>query len=197
MTNQEYHERYMQDVNAHKPAELITTEVLNNLNNGYTFKWVADNKNYYSKGDIKMMKDGVKTRCIDVKDDHKIGGKNGTGNFAVEAGGWSKKNKCPVRGWIDSNYDYVAVISQEDCTIWILSFKRLREIYDKTDLTGGRKVTSDFWDNIKYNYLIPIYKAIELGAVMAKIKYEYDDWFEEYVPVEYTNKAKLQKVDVA
>ena len=194
MTNQEYYERYMQDVNAHKPAELITTEVLNNLNNGYTFEWVADNEKYFNKGDIKMIKNGKKTKCIDVKDDDEIAD---TGNFYVEADGWSKQYNCPKKGWISSNYDYVAVISQKIKTIWILSFKRLKEIYNKTDLTGGRKVTSDFWDNIKYGYVIPIDKAIELDAVMAKIKYEYDDWFEEYVPVEYINKVKLQEVDVA
>ena len=194
MTNQEYYERYMQDVNAHKPAELITTEVLNNLNNGYTFEWVADNEKYFNKGDIKMIKNGKKTKCIDVKDDDEIAD---TGNFYVEADGWSKQYNYPKKGWISSNYDYVAVISQKIKTIWILSFKRLKEIYNKTDLTGGRKVTSDFWDNIKYGYVIPIDKAIELDAVMAKIKYEYDDWFEEYVPVEYINKVKLQEVDVA
>ena len=188
MTNQEYKNRYMKDVNANRPAELITTEVLNNLNNGFTFEWVADDEKYYLKGDIKMVKDGKKTKCIDVKNDQKIAS---TGNFAVEAGGWSKIYNCPKKGWIDSNYDYVAVISQEIHTIWILSFKKLREVYNKIDLTNGCKVISDFWDCTKYNYLIPIHKAIELGAVMAKIKYEYNDWFEEYIPVEYISKSKL------
>lgn len=185
----DYRERYLEDVNAHKPAELITTEVLNNLNNGYEFEYVADNEKYFNKGDIKMKKKGKKALCIDVKDDQKIAE---TGNFAVEAGGWSKIYNCPAKGWIDSNYNYLAIISREAQTIWILSFKRLREIYNKIDLTGGRKVVSDFWDNIKYNYLISINKAIELGAVLARIEYEYDDWFEEYVPVKYTSKTRLQ-----
>lgn len=185
----DYRERYLEDVNAHKPAELITTEVLNNLNNGYEFEYVADDEKYFNKGDIKMKKKGKKALCIDVKDDQVIAR---TGNFSVEAGGWSKKYDCPVKGWIDSNYNYVAVISREAKTIWILSFKRLREIYNKTDLTGGRKVVSDFWDNIKYNYLISIDKAIELGAVLARIEYEYDDWFDAYMPVKYTSKTRLQ-----
>ena len=184
-----YRERYLEDVNAHKPAELITTEVLNNLNNGYEFEYVADDEKYFNKGDIKMKKKGKKALCIDVKDDQKIAE---TGNFAVEAGGWSKIYNCPVKGWIDSNYNYLAIISREAQTIWILSFKRLREIYNKTDLTGGRKVVSDFWDNIKYNYLISIDKAIELGAVLARIEYEYDNWFEAYMPVKYTSKTRLQ-----
>ena len=190
MTYEEYHEKYMEDVNAHKPAEKIVTQVLNNLNNGYHFEDVADNEKYFNKGDIKMIKDGKRTRCIDVKDDDKIAN---TGNFFVESDGWSKIYNCPKKGWISSKYDYVAVISQSEQIIWILSFKRLKEIYNKTDLTGGeRKKAGEFWDNIKYGYTIPIEKAIELDCVLAKITYDYDAWFEEYIPLEYLNKNKLQ-----
>ena len=189
MTNQEYNKRYMEDVNANRPAELIVLEVLNNLNNGYTYEDVAQKEQYYSKGDILMKKDGKKTKKIDAKNDGEVAD---TGNFAVEAGGYSKIYGYRKKGWIDSQYDYVAVISQQAKTIWILSFKRLKEIYKDTALTGGRLVTSEFWDNVKYNYLIPVYKAIELGVVLAKITYEYDDWTEEYIPVEYKNKEQLQ-----
>lgn len=189
MTREEYDKRYMEDVNANRPAELIVLEVLNNLNNGYTYVDVAQIEQYYCKGDILMKKDGKKTKKIDAKNDGEVAD---TGNFAVEAGGYSKIYGYRKKGWIDSQYDYVAVVSQQVKTIWILSFKRLKEIYKDTALTGGRLVTSDFWDNVKYNYLIPVYKAIELGVVLAKITYEYDDWTEEYIPVEYKNKEQLQ-----
>ena len=189
MTREEYDKRYMDDVNANRPAELIVIEVLNNLNNGYTYVDVAQIEQYYCRGDILMKKDGKKTKKIDAKNDGEVAE---TGNFAVEAGGYSKIYGYRKKGWIDSQYDYVAVISQQAKTIWILSFKRLKEIYKDTALTGGRLVTSEFWDNIKYNYLIPVYKAIELGVVLAKITYEYDDWTEEYIPVEYKNKKQLQ-----
>ena len=189
MTREEYDKRYMEDVNANRPAELIALEVLNNLNNGYTYVDVAQIEKYYCKGDILMKKDGKKTKKIDAKNDGEVAD---TGNFAVEAGGYSKIYGYRKKGWIDSQYDYVAVISQQAKTIWILSFKRLKEIYKDTALTEGRLVTSEFWDNVKYNYLIPVYKAIELGVVLAKITYEYDDWTEEYIPVEYKNKKQLQ-----
>ena len=189
MTREEYDKRYMEDVNANRPAELIVLEVLNNLNNGYTYEDVAKIEKYYCKGDILMKKDGKKTKKIDAKNDGEVAD---TGNFAVEAGGYSKIYGYRKKGWIDSQYDYVAVISQQAKTIWILSFKRLKEIYKDTALTEGRLVTSEFWDNVKYNYLIPVYKAIELGVVLAKITYEYDDWTEEYIPVEYKNKEQLQ-----
>lgn len=189
MTREEYDKRYMEDVNANRPAELIVLEVLNNLNNGYTYVDVAQKEQYYCKGDILMKKDGKKTKKIDAKNDGEVAD---TGNFAVEAGGYSKIYGYRKKGWIDSQYDYVAVISQQAKTIWILSFKRLKEVYKDTALTEGRLVTSEFWDNIKYNYLIPVYKAIELGVVLAKITYEYDDWTEEYIPVEYKNKEQLQ-----
>ena len=189
MTNQEYNKRYMEDVNANRPAELIVLEVLNNLNNGYTYEDVAQKEQYYCKGDILMKKNGKKTKKIDAKNDGEVAD---TGNFAVEAGGYSKIYGYRKKGWIDSQYDYVAVISQQAKTIWILSFKRLKEVYKDTALTEGRLVTSEFWDNVKYNYLIPVYKAIELGVVLAKITYEYDDWTEEYIPVEYKNKEQLQ-----
>ena len=189
MTREEYDKRYMEDVNANRPAELIVLEVLNNLNNGYTYVDVAQIEKYYRKGDILMKKDGKKTKKIDAKNDGEVAD---TGNFAVEAGGYSKIYGYRKKGWIDSQYDYVAVISQQAKTIWILSFKRLKEVYKDTALTEGRLVTSEFWDNVKYNYLIPVYKAIELGVVLAKITYEYDDWTEEYIPVEYKNKEQLQ-----
>ena len=189
MTREEYDKRYMEDVNANRPAELIALEVLNNLNNGYTYVDVSQIKQYYCKGDILMKKDGKKTKKIDAKNDGEVAD---TGNFAVEAGGYSKIYGYRKKGWIDSQYDYVAVVSQQAKTIWILSFKRLKEIYKDTALTGGRLVTSEFWDNVKYNYLVPVYKAIELGVVLAKITYEYDDWTEEYIPVEYKNKEQLQ-----
>ena len=189
MTREEYDKRYMEDVNANRPAELIVLEVLNNLNNGYTYEDVAKIEKYYCKGDILMKKDGKKTKKIDAKNDGEVAD---TGNFAVEAGGYSKIYGYKKKGWIDSQYDYVAVISQQAKTIWILSFKRLKEVYKDTALTEGRLVTSEFWDNVKYNYLIPVYKAIELGVVLAKITYEYDDWTEEYIPVEYKNKEQLQ-----
>ena len=189
MTREEYDKRYMEDVNANRPAELIVLEVLNNLNNGYTYEDVAKIEKYYCKGDILMKKDGKKTKKIDAKNDGEVAD---TGNFAVEAGGYSKIYGYRKKGWIDSQYDYVSVISQQAKTIWILSFKRLKEVYKDTALTEGRLVTSEFWDNVKYNYLIPVYKAIELGVVLAKITYEYDDWTEEYIPVEYKNKEQLQ-----
>ena len=189
MTREEYDKRYMEDINANRPAELIVLEVLNNLNNGYTYEDVAKIEKYYCKGDILMKKDGKKTKKIDAKNDGEVAD---TGNFAVEAGGYSKIYGYRKKGWIDSQYDYVAVISQQAKTIWILSFKRLKEVYKDTALTEGRLVTSEFWDNVKYNYLIPVYKAIELGVVLAKITYEYDDWTEEYIPVEYKNKEQLQ-----
>ena len=189
MTREEYDKRYMEDVNANRPAELIVLEVLNNLNNGYTYEDVAKIEKYYCKGDILMKKDGKKTKKIDAKNGGEVAD---TGNFAVEAGGYSKIYGYRKKGWIDSQYDYVSVISQQAKTIWILSFKRLKEVYKDTALTEGRLVTSEFWDNVKYNYLIPVYKAIELGVVLAKITYEYDDWTEEYIPVEYKNKEQLQ-----
>lgn len=189
MTREEYNKKYMEDVNANRSAELITLEVLRNLKKDYTFEDVAGEEEYYNKGDILMKKDGKRTKRIDVKNDQEIAY---TGNFAVEAGGWSKIYNYYKRGWIDSAYDYVAIISQTERTIWLLSFKRLKEIYKDTDLTGGRFVKSEFWDNIKYNYLIPIHKAIELGAVVGKIVYEYDDFTEEHIPVKYTSKATLQ-----
>ena len=64
MTNKEYNERYIADVKANRPAEEITLQVLNNLNNGYYFEDVAEDEQYFCKGDIKMIKEGKKTEII-------------------------------------------------------------------------------------------------------------------------------------
>ena len=80
MTNREYKERYLQDVNEHKDAEQITLQVLKNLNNGYIYEDVTKDESCYSKGDIKMIKDDT-IKYIDVKDDARI---NETNNIFVD-----------------------------------------------------------------------------------------------------------------
>lgn len=189
MTRAEYNERYLQDVAEHKDAEQITLQVLNNLNNGYIYEDVAEDESCYSKGDIKMTKDDT-IKYIDVKDDAEI---SETGNFFIEAGGWSKIYGYRKKGWIDSNYDYVAVVSQAEQIIWILSFKKLKKYYDKIDITHGDKKTTEFWDNIKYGYTLPIQSAIDLNIIKAKIIYMYDDWNEQYIPYDYLSYTDIKK----
>ena len=192
MTNREYKERYLQDVNEHKDAEQITLQVLNNLNNGYIYEDVTKDESCYSKGDIAMIK-GDKVRFIDVKDDGEIAK---TRNFYIEAGGWSKIYGYRKKGWIDSDYDYVAVISQSENIIWILSFKRLIQYYDKLDVTNGQQVITEFWDNIKYGYILPLKSAFKLNIIEAKITYMYDDWQEQYIPYDYKSKKELTLEDI-
>lgn len=192
MTNREYKERYLQDVNEHKDAEQITLQVLNNLNNGFTFEDTSEEEEYYNKGDIKMIK-GDKVSFIDVKDDGEIAK---TRNFYIEAGGWSKIYEYRKKGWIDSAYDYVAVISQSENIIWILSFKGLRKYYDKLDITNGQQVITEFWDNIKYGYILPLKSAFKLNIIEAKITYMYDDWQEQYIPYDYKSRKELTLEDI-
>ena len=192
MTNREYKERYLQDVNEHKDAEQITLQVLRNLNNGYIYEDVTKDESCYSKGDIKMIKDDT-IKYIDVKDDARI---NETNNIFVEAGGWSKIYGYRKKGWIDSAYDYVAVISQSEKIIWILSFKGLRKYYDKLDVTNGQQVVTEFWDNIKYGYILPLKSAFELDIIEAKITYMYDDWQEQYIPYDYKSRKELTLEDI-
>lgn len=190
MTNREYKERYLQDVNEHKDAEQITLQVLNNLNNGYIYEDVTKDESCYSKGDIKMIKDDT-IKYIDVKDDARI---NETNNIFVEAGGWSKIYNCHKKGWIDSKYDYVAIVDQQSAMIWIIDFKQLQKVYSDTDLTHGQKIKcGEFWDNIKWGYIVPLASAIRLNCVCAQIIYDFDDVWKEYTSVNYRNKSWLKE----
>ena len=65
---------------AHKAEELVR-EALASLTDVYKFEVVADNKEYYHKGDIKATDADGNEIMIEVKDDSRIGE---TGNILCE-----------------------------------------------------------------------------------------------------------------
>ena len=125
--NVEQRNRYLGDVAAHKPAEAIAIEILSDLDMGFNFTDVSNDSKYYNKGDIIMNKDGV-DKFVDIKDDGCVWKTN---NFFIETGGWDKIHNCKCKGWINSDYDCLAIVSQEKKNIWLLSMNRVRKFYDK------------------------------------------------------------------
>lgn len=190
--NAEQRNRYLGDIAAHKPAEAIAIEILSDLNMGFTFTNVSDDSDYYNKGDAIMSKDGV-DKFVDIKDDGCVWKTN---NFFIETGGWDKIHQCKCKGWITSDYDCLAIVSQEKKNIWLLSMDRVRKFYDKFNITGGRKVESDHWDKRKSGVTLPIKAAVKLNIVLAKIKYDYDDLLDTYFVVQYTGRRKLQNTSL-
>ena len=190
--NVEQRERYFDDIAAHKPAEAIAIEVLSDLGMGFNFTDVSSDSKYYNKGDAIMSKDGV-DKFVDIKDDGCVWKTN---NFFIETGGWDKIHNCKCKGWINSDYDFLAIVSQEKKNIWLLSMNRIKKFYNKFNITGGRKVESQHWDKRKWGVTLPIEAAVKLNIVLAKIKYDYDDMLEYYFVKEYIGRRKLQNTNL-
>ena len=74
-------DKFLLDLNEAHIAENLVREVLASLTNEYVFESVADNREYYHKGDIKATSANGEEILIEVKDDSRIGD---TGNILCE-----------------------------------------------------------------------------------------------------------------
>lgn len=154
-------------------AEKLVLQVLNNINSDYNFEDVAEQQEYYYKGDIRTFdKDWQMEICIDVKDDSCIAN---TCNFLAE-----HRVKYPKKGWQTgfmqhAEYDYVAYLSQQRQTIYMLDFAAWQKWY-KTKYVKHIPINHydeyGNWEQTTDGYLMPIYMAQELGIIVATIKYD-------------------------
>ena len=96
------------DLRRAKVGERIVMQVLQSVyGNDYDFNDVSDNKEYWHKGDIEIVRDG-KTKYLDVKMDSRIAQ---TGNILCEDEVYFVESDSYRPGCIHSDYDYLAIIS--------------------------------------------------------------------------------------
>lgn len=153
-----------------KNGEHIVLEVLRNATKDYEFDDVSDDAAYFHKGDI-VIHDSIWS-CdyyIDVKDDGCI---SSTGNLLAEHRVWYKDSGWKEGFMQNSDYDYVAYLSQPDKKIYILDFPLWKKYYKKYFKKHifipheGEQTTDGF--------LMPLWQARELGVVIAEINYYYN-----------------------
>ncbi len=174
---------YLQeDLKKAKPAEWIVRCVLASASldladwktdwNIYYFDDKSDEKKYWHIGDIECTDSLLdETFYIDVKDDGMI---SKTGNIFAEDNKIFKSNGKKEKGFMrNSEYDYVAVISQPDNKIYMLDFKEWKKYYRQ-----GKYVTSYLSDATCYGFVMPIWKAKRLGIIKYEIDYiKIFDWW--------------------
>ena len=162
---------FMEDLKKAKRGERIVLEVLRSATRDFTFDDVSDCEECFHKGDIVIHDPFWSSDYyIDVKDDGCI---SSTGNLLAEHRVWYKDT-----GWCEgfmqnSNYDFVAYLSQPDKKIYILDFPLWQRYYQKHFKNhifiphGGEQTTDAF--------LMPLNKARKLDIVICELDYDYDE----------------------
>lgn len=159
---------FYKDLEKAKVGEGIVLEVLKNATWDWCFTDVSDIKECHYLGDIEAWNIDRGCLYIDVKMDSRIAE---TGNILCEDKVYFKKTNYYDKGNMQSNYDYLAIISTEAHKIWFIDFALLKKHYKE-----GRMYTKDHGEQITYGTLFSLNKARKYNMVVAEIEYD-DDYF--------------------
>lgn len=193
-------DKFKTDLNNAKEAEKIVKDVLESMTNDFDFQDVSEKKECWHLGDIKAYynycsycggfgfggnplsyeeyEEYKYNYYIDVKDDSRIGD---TGNILCEEQVWFRNKSTPVKGYMYSGYDYLAVVSKKENKIYMLDFHLLQKHYKQ-----GRKIRINHREQYNDVYLYSLDKAKENGILMATI--EYDKGNNNYFAVDLLQK---------
>ena len=130
---------FKRDLAKARKAEHIVCEVLNSATIDYSFEEVGDQEAYFYKGDI-MATDFYNNVCfIDVKSDSRIAE---TGNVLCEYKVYSYNQDKWLKGDMQKDYDYLAVVAQQTHTIYVIDFDVLKKNYKQ-----GKHYAKDHYDD--------------------------------------------------
>ena len=146
-----------------KTAEQIVLNTLKALDTNNQYEDVADDRQYFYTGDIKVTTPDGKEYFIEVKDDSRIAD---TQNILCEEENYIIDQGYYFKGNMYSNGDIYAIVSQQQKKIYILDYKRLKEIYKK-----GQYKEIPHRDQITYCYLLELCRAKQWGALITTINY--------------------------
>lgn len=151
------------DLEKARVAENIVKDTFASLTTGYAFENVADQKEYYYKGDIKATAADGREIFIEVKDDSRIAE---THNVLCEYEVYYKDYGYFGKGNMQSSYNIYCVVSQTERKIYVMDFPTLQQNYRK----GEHKVIKHY-DQDTYCYLLPIGIIKRLGGLIAVVSY--------------------------
>lgn len=203
---------FQNDLKANRPAEYLSAELLRLVFPKMTVEFVGEDKKYWHKGDLKLIKPDGSSRCIDVKNDKRCGE---SGNLNAEDELWKESYQYYGSGYAKgfmrtAKYNYVMYLNLENKEFFIISFKKWKSVYNKkgyyTTSVGkpssyddkGRKVMKHPFNSrnpyeITYGYLNPIKKMIEAGVVLYKVKFDYDGSIDDYENLHIVEKIDYSK----
>ena len=167
---------FYKDLKKAKVGEAITLDVLRNSTLDYDFNDVSEEEEYRYLGDIEAVNDWNERKYLDVKMDSRIAE---TGNILCEYKVYFKDTGTYAKGNMQSNYDYLAIISVEAKKIWIIDFPLLKKHYKE-----GKPYTKDHGEQITYGTLFSLNKARKYNMVVAEITYN-----EDHYPIEIKTAA--------
>ena len=156
---------FRQDLMKAKEAEKIVREVFTSLTDRYSFEDVSEDRDCFYKGDIKATPKTINCSreeiYIEVKDDSRIGE---TKNILCEEEVYFKECDYYSKGNMKAGYDIYCIVSKSERKIYVLDFKKLRNIYKK-----GEFKSIEHPAQITYCYLLPLGLAQE--AIITIISY--------------------------
>lgn len=154
---------FYEDLREAQKAEQLVLETLQERAPQLTFLAVGTDREYFHKGDIKVVANNGKENFIEVKNDSVI---YKTGNILLEDEVYYKDNDWYGKGNLHSDYEYYAIVSEQERRIYILDFSILRE----ASHLGEYKVI-EHPSQITYCYLLPLGIAKAKGAVITTLNY--------------------------
>lgn len=156
-------EQFEIDLERGKKAEYLVYQVLSSLTTKYKFKMVNDIPEFYHKGDIlASAADGTEI-FIDVKDDTVI---STSGNVLCEDEVYFKYSDYYAPGFMYSDYDILCVLSRAENKMYLIDFKKLKEIYKLGDF---KRINHT--DQYSDCYLINLALIKKYGALIKIINY--------------------------
>lgn len=156
-------DNFFTDLNNAKGAEKIALEVLSSYYEGWELEDVSSYRDCFYLGDIKATTTTGAIQYIEVKDDSRIAD---TKNILCEEENYIAESGCYIDGNMKNNTDLYAIVSQTERKIYLLDFKRLKEIYKR----GTYKVIPHA-QQTTYCYLLELCRAKQWGALIDVISY--------------------------
>lgn len=155
---------FKKDLAEAKAAEKIVLDTFSSLATGYTFTDVSADSSCYYRGDIKAVAADGTEIFIEVKNDNRIAD---TGRILCEEEVYYYENDYYSKGNMSCNSDYFCIVSQSERRIYVLDFKKLKEIYKRY---GEYKIIKHAFQE-SYVYLLDLCWAKSKGALIHKITY--------------------------
>lgn len=157
-------EKFYQDLSMGERGERIVLDTFQALGRQYEFKYVADQPKYRYKGDIIAVKPDGTEIFIEVKNDSCI---HKTDNVYCEEYVDYRDGRGMMPGNMFCKGDIFAVVSEISKQIYIIDYKKLREIYER-----GQPKDFDWISQASYGYLVGYHVLRNHNALIGILNYE-------------------------
>lgn len=161
-------QQFNNDLEKGKRGEQVVLKTLVALgkNSGFEFQYVGDIPECRYLGDIKVTTPDGAVKYIEVKNDSRI---HETYNVLCEEYVDYRDGRGEQKGNMFCSGDYFAVVSEPSQKIYIIDYKKLREIYKQ-----GEYRVFDWGTQVTYGYLVGTHVLRHNNALLGIIEYDED-----------------------